>query len=194
MPFKYFTFCKQNYIVVRRSVFSLQPCPEITTALSGEVKSAFSPQMCSWSTVPLSCRFMFSRDSLPLIKKALIPFGAIILSQLLNGRDSIIPLIAHNPIGSQTWVSLLLGCSSLPARLEKSVTVWWVCVCGLECLSGSSPCAGILHTKGGLSNKYCWGQEQTVVKISASFRCLVLSYPLLSWPFFIVNQYPSQPT
>lgn len=31
---------------------------------------------------------------------SLIPFGAIILSQLLNGGDSIILLIVHNPIGS----------------------------------------------------------------------------------------------
>lgn len=30
----------------------------------------------------------------------LIPFGAIILSQLFYGEDSFITLIAHNPIGS----------------------------------------------------------------------------------------------
>ena len=45
---------------------------------------------------------------------------------------------------------------------------------------------GIPHTKGGLSNKYCWGQEQTVVKISALFRCLVLSSQLTP---FTVNQH-----
>lgn len=38
-------------------------------------------------------------------------------------------------------------------------------------------------TKGGDSIKYCCGQKQTVVKISALFRCRVLSCSLLSWPF-----------
>lgn len=142
--------------------------------------------MSCWTTVPA----VFSRGSLPLIKSSLIPFGAIILSQLLNGRDSIIPLlIAHNPIGSQTCKSpprerhrLLVSARKIREK-KKSATIWWMRSWLGMSVGKPGLCVGIPHTKGGLSNKHCWGQKQTVVKISASFRCLVLSYPLLSWPF-----------
>lgn len=143
----------------------------------------------------LLCRYVFSRGSLPFIKRSLIPFGAIILSQLLNGRDSIIP-----PNRTQSsWLANLresppepTRCWSLPERLEN---VWPhdECVYGLERLSGRQDCVGIPHTKGGLSNKYCWGQEQTVVKISALFRCLVLSSQLTLFTVLSVNQHTSQP-
>lgn len=46
------------------------------------------------------------------------------------------------------------------------------------------------HKEGGLSNKYCWGQRQTVVEISASFQRLALSSQLT----LTVNQRASQPT
>lgn len=166
---------ENSYSIIRRGGVCLSSADELL--------------LCRARLLYLSHADIFlSRGSQPLIKSSLIPFSAIILSQLLNGRDSIIPLIAHNPIGLQTWESLLLlhCCCSLPERLEK---VWPCdeCVYGLECLSGNPVCVGIPHTKGGLSNKYCWGQKQTVVKISASLQCLVLSYPLLSWPFSLCS-------
>lgn len=40
-----------------------------------------------------------------------------------------------------------------------------------------------LHSKGRQSAVCCCGQTQTVLKISPLFWCLVLSCPLLSWPF-----------
>lgn len=77
----------------------------------------------------------------------------------------------------------------LPERLEE-VWPYDECVYGLECLLGCPDCVGIPHTKGGLSNKYCWGPRQTVVKISASFQRLALSSQLT----LTVNQCTSQPT
>lgn len=99
--FRYCGFCKQEKVVhfgalsrksrpKSPSVYSPYAM-EIAAALSGIVESVFRLQMSWWTTVPLSCRYVFSRGSLPLIKSPLIPFGAIILSELLNGRDSIIP-------------------------------------------------------------------------------------------------------
>lgn len=135
----------------------------------------------------LSCRYVFSRGTLPLIESSLIPFAAIILSLLLNGRDSIIP---HNRTQSN-WLANLREPPPEPVfagPCQKDLEKVWPydeCIYDLECVLGRTDCVGIRkHTKRGLTDRYCWGQKQTVVKISASFRCLVLPYPLLSWPLW----------
>ena len=114
-------WCLVMNIISRPPQFTTRIGLKIAAALSVLVESAFRLQMSCCTTVPLLCRYVFSRGSLPLIKRSLIPFGAIILSQLLNDRDSIIP-----PNRTQSnWLTNLTESPSepLPERFEESVAV-----------------------------------------------------------------------
>lgn len=134
------------------------PCLKIATALSGVAESAFRPSMGSWCTELSYCTTLMQicvfRGSLPVFKSSLIPFGAIILSPFLNGRDSIIPLIAHNPIGLQTRERqrtppeplLLVSARKISLRVRP----YDECVYGSERLLWSSEYIGIPHATRGL--------------------------------------------
>lgn len=182
-------------------------CYEKNHLKSPSVYNCYGPKPYHvWWSLPFVCRwavallYLFRADScfpeVPCLsssshhQSSLIPFGAIILSQLLNGRDTITPPPHPPPNRTQSnWLANLRESPTephwrlVPAK-KKLAKVWpYECLCGLEWVSRRSDRVGIRHTKGGHSTKYCCEQKQTVVKTPALFRCLVLSYPLLSWPF-----------
>lgn len=106
---------------------------------------------------------------------SLIPFGAIILSQLLNGRDSIIP-------SNRTQSSWLANLRESPPGPQlsgpcqnKCLKMWHY---GCRAWNGWSQGRIVYRSdvKGGHSAEYCCRQKQTVVKIPPLFRCLVLSH------------------
>lgn len=106
---------------------------------------------------------------------SLIPFGAIILSQLLNGRDSIIP-------SNRTQSSWLANLRESPPGPQlsgpcqnKCLKMWHY---GCRARNGCSQGRIMYRSdiKGGHSAEYCCRQKQTVVKIPPLFRCLVLSH------------------
>lgn len=158
------------------------------------VESAFRLQMSSCTTVPLSCRFVFSRGSLPLIilssSELPNPIWCNYLISASQWQRYHYPPTHPPPNRTQSnWLANLRESPTephwrlVPAK-KKLAKVWpYECLYGLEWVSRRSDRVGIRHTKGGHSTKYCCEQKQTVVKTPALFRCLVLSYPVLSWPF-----------
>lgn len=112
---------------------------------------------------------------------SLIPFGAIILSQLLNGRDSIIP---SNRTQS-SWLANLRESPpgpQLSGPCQNKCLKMWHYEC--KALNGCSQGQIVYRSdiKGGHSAEYCCREKQTVVKIPPLFRCLVFVSPLFSWP------------